>query len=86
MPATREITLRDANQGFARLIREVEAGEEVVITRHGRPVARLVPVRGGRTPTPEQEAAWERIRERMLHHPLDLGGYKFRREDAYDDV
>ena len=33
------LTLRDANQSFARCIREVEAGEEIVITRNGTPVA-----------------------------------------------
>lgn len=35
------MTLRDANQSFARCIREVEAGEEIVIIRNGTPVARL---------------------------------------------
>ena len=38
------VTLREANQSFARCIREVEAGEEFVITRNGTPVARLTPV------------------------------------------
>lgn len=41
---TKTLTLREANQGFARCIREVEAGEEFVITRNGTPVARLSPV------------------------------------------
>ena len=58
------ITLREANQRFARCIREVEAGAEYVITRNGRPVARLVPV-GGRHLTAAQEAALARIRSRM---------------------
>ena len=35
------ISLRDANQSFARCIREVEAGAEYIITRNGHPVARL---------------------------------------------
>jgi prevent-host-death family protein len=39
----RTMSLRDANQQFARLIRDVAEGEEVVITRRGEPVARLVP-------------------------------------------
>lgn len=33
----------DAKTHFARLLRRVEKGEEIVIARHGRPVARLVP-------------------------------------------
>ncbi len=38
------ISLREANQAFARCIREVEAGEEYILTRDGRAVARLIPV------------------------------------------
>jgi len=59
------ISLREANQRFARCIREVEAGAEYVITRNGRPVARLVPVGGRRNSTAAQEAALARTRSRM---------------------
>ena len=59
------LTLREANQGFSRCIREVEAGEEFVITRNGTPVARLLPVTARRVLTPEQQAAYERTRKRM---------------------
>ena len=59
------ITLREANQAFSRIIREVEAGEEITITRNGEPVARLVPVRRERVLTPEQEAALARLEETM---------------------
>jgi prevent-host-death family protein len=54
---SKTISLRDANQGFSRCIREVEAGEEFVITRNGQPVARLIPASSKRVLTPEQEAA-----------------------------
>jgi prevent-host-death family protein len=62
---TKTVSLREANQSFARCIREVEAGEEFVITRNGKPVARLSPVSSRRVLTPEQEAAWERTQRRM---------------------
>jgi len=82
----REVSLRDANQNFAKLIREVEAGEEVVITRRGEAVARMVPVRGKRRVlTPEQEAARQRVLE-LMEEGVDLGGYRFRRDDAYEDI
>ena len=35
------MSLAEAKAQLSRLIDRVEAGEEVVITRHGRPVARL---------------------------------------------
>lgn len=78
------VSLRDANQGFARYIREVEAGEEFVITRNGTPVARLVPVQpAARKLTPKQEAALARIRARMAEG-WPLGGEKFDREAIYE--
>jgi prevent-host-death family protein len=62
---SKSISLREANQAFARCVREVEAGEEYVITRNGRPVARLVPFGGRRVLSPEQQAARARARARM---------------------
>jgi prevent-host-death family protein len=60
---SRIVTLREANQNFARCIREVEAGEELIITRNGTPVARLVPASRRRVLTERQLAALERLRE-----------------------
>ena len=37
-----EVSVYAAKTHLSRLIDQVNAGEEVVITRHGRPVARLV--------------------------------------------
>lgn len=77
--------LREANQAFARCIREVEAGEEITVTRRGRPVARIVPVKGKQCVlTPEQEAALERTRKRMEKGwPL---GARFTRDQLYDEI
>lgn len=41
----KEVGAYEAKTHLPRLLREVEAGEIVVITRHGVPVARLVPER-----------------------------------------
>jgi len=76
---TRTLTLREANQTFARCIRAVEAGEDFVITRNGTPVARLSPISRHRVLTLVQQAAWQRTRERMQRGwdigagPLDRG-------------
>jgi prevent-host-death family protein len=80
----KDVALRDANQQFAKFARAVEAGESFVITRRGKPVARLVPIEPGkRTLTPEQQAARQRALERMLKG-WDLGGYKFNRDELYE--
>ncbi len=62
---TKTISLREANQAFARCVRDVEAGEDYLITRNGTPVARLVAAGGERTLSPAQEAALARTRARM---------------------
>jgi prevent-host-death family protein len=39
-----KVTVREARKDFSQLLSRVEAGEEVVITRNGKEVARLVSV------------------------------------------
>ncbi len=39
----REVTISEAESRFAELLREVEYGESIAITRHGKTVAHLVP-------------------------------------------
>lgn len=60
---TKTLTLRDANQSFSRCIRAVESGEDFVITRNGRPVARLTPVSSVRVLTERQKQALEHFRK-----------------------
>jgi prevent-host-death family protein len=43
------MTATAAKANFLRLLDEAVAGEEIEITRHGRPVARLVPPTGPRS-------------------------------------
>lgn len=42
---TDTVNIHDAKTHLSRLVERVEAGEEIVIARGGRPVARLVPLR-----------------------------------------
>jgi prevent-host-death family protein len=42
----KSMTATAAKAGFLRLLDEAAAGEEIEITRHGKPVARLVPPTG----------------------------------------
>jgi prevent-host-death family protein len=46
---SRQVTATDAKATILRLLDDAEAGEEIEITRHGRPVARLVPASGARS-------------------------------------
>jgi prevent-host-death family protein len=58
-----EIGAFEAKNKLGSLLDRVEQGEEVVITRHGKPVARLVP-NSGRIDRSQARAAIERIRTR----------------------
>jgi prevent-host-death family protein len=81
----RSVSLRDVNQQLAKYVKAVEAGESFIITRRGRPVARLLPVEPGmRGLTPEQQEAFQRMVERM-ERGVDLGGAKFNRDELYED-
>ena len=40
-----QISVPDAKGKLTELVRRAEAGEEVILTRHGQPAVRLAPVR-----------------------------------------
>jgi prevent-host-death family protein len=42
------VNVHAAKTQFSKLLERVEAGEEIVIARGGKPVARLAPLRGAR--------------------------------------
>ena len=63
----------EAKTHLSELLEKVEAGEEITITKHGAPVAKLVPVKKEARPE-ERVAAIERIQK--LASGLSLGGLK----------
>ncbi len=44
------VNVYQAKTQLSRLLDRAEAGEEIIITRNGRPVARLAPLRPARKP------------------------------------
>jgi prevent-host-death family protein len=50
------VSARQANHDFSELLPRVERGEEILITKRGKPVAVLIPYRPPRL-TPERQAA-----------------------------
>jgi len=45
----KKVTATAAKATILRLLDDAAAGEEIEITKHGRPVARLMPARGARS-------------------------------------
>lgn len=80
----REFGASEAKNKFDQLLDWVERGEEVTITRQGKEVARLVPVRPGFSRM-EAHAAVRRIRERaeqLKLGPFDWSEWKAFRDDG----
>ena len=44
----KQVNIHQAKTELSKLVERVEAGEEVLITRAGKPVAKLVPLNRGR--------------------------------------
>lgn len=77
------VTAREANQNFSGLLSKVEArGEGFLITKRGRPVARLLPVEQAESGlTPEQRLALEEI----LGEKLEFGAdWTFNRDELHE--
>ena len=71
-----EIGAFEAKNTLGSLLDRVQNGEEIVITRHGRPAARLVPYTGG-IDRAVANAAAERIRARAAR--LKAGPFRWER-------
>ncbi len=58
----------EAKTHLSELLARVEAGEQVTITKHGRPVARLVPVTDSPA-TRDWAEFWRRVDEHRVNLP-----------------
>jgi prevent-host-death family protein len=80
-----EVASRELRNDTAGLLRRVEAGETIVITRRGKPVAELVPHRekSGRWLTPAEVVEIREIASRDPTWAADLARL---REETTDDL
>ncbi len=53
-PAVASVNVHEAKTHLSRLLARIEKGEEIVIARNGDPIAKLVPFRKPRIPTPNK--------------------------------
>jgi prevent-host-death family protein len=76
------ISAADANRRFSSLLRRVREGRSVIVTSHGKPIARIVPV-GGRDEGAAL-AARAVLLSRLRSQPVvDVG--RWVRDDLYGD-
>lgn len=79
------VTSREVIHNFSAIAARVAAGEELTVTRYGKPLLRLVRVEKP-TMTPEERKVWaQKILAFRLSGPIVKPGEKFNRNDAHDD-
>lgn len=61
-----QISVTDAKAQLTELVRRAEAGDEVVLTRHGQPAVRLVPIRA-RPDAATRRALLDAVRAKAGH-------------------
>ncbi|NNM70933.1 type II toxin-antitoxin system Phd/YefM family antitoxin [Enterovirga aerilata] len=81
----RTVSAADANRHFSKLLREVKAGETVVITSHGEPVARIEPVSEEEQDRARRQAALKKLFDRLESQPAMNIPITWTRDDIYDD-
>ena len=77
------ISIRDANQHLSQYLERVEQGAEIIITRRGKPIARVLPSADRPRLSDAQQAARERLRKRM-ERGYALGGARVDRETLHE--
>jgi len=81
MATEKTVSAADANRKFSQLLQGVRRGKSYVVTSHGRPVAKLIPVE---EQAGTREAAWKALMERLDKQPVqDIGHWT--RDELYED-
>ncbi len=61
----REISVREANQNFSQMIAAAERGETIVVTKNGKPVAKITPQSQDRAGDPEWRASFAALEQSL---------------------
>lgn len=77
---SKAVSASDANRRFSELLRTVRRGHTVIVTSHGKPVARIVPMtEDARTVRGARAALFDRLRAQAV---IDVGSWS--RDELYE--
>jgi prevent-host-death family protein len=76
------VSAADANRDFSKLLRRVREGGSYVITNHGKPVAKIVPIDGA---DPVRAAAKRALLGRLRAQPAMVPAGRWTRDELYED-
>ncbi len=75
------VSAAEANRNFSQLLRTVREGEVYIVTAHGRPVAKIMPVEAGESICKKARASLlKRLRSERV---VTIG--QWRREELYEE-
>jgi prevent-host-death family protein len=75
------VSAAEANRRFSRVLRSVREGDSYIVTAHGRPVAKIIPIAGNDA---AKDRAWQALLARLRSQPvIDIGPWT--REELYED-
>ena len=76
------VSAADANRRFSELLRTVKNGQSIVVTSHGKPVAKISPVvDDNRVAEGARSALFARLRRERV-----VNAGRWTRDELYDDV
>jgi len=75
------VSAADANRSFSKLLRGVREGRSVVVTSHGKPIAKIVPI--GEHDDRTAESARTALLSRLRAEPVDDVG-RWTRDELYE--
>ena len=76
------VSAADANRNLSELLRGVRQGRSYIVTSHGKPIAKLIPVESS---SPVAAGARTALLTR-LHSQRTVNIGPWRREDLYEDM
>jgi prevent-host-death family protein len=65
----KSISLRDAKARLSTLVQAAERGEETLVTKHGKPAAKIVPVEASEQAKPEGKPTFAQL---LMSIPHDI--------------
>jgi prevent-host-death family protein len=81
----REMSVREANQNFSQVIAAAEAGETIIITKNGVPVARIMPQTADHSADPAWAEAHAALAQSLRRPRAAVAVGAISEEDLYGD-
>jgi prevent-host-death family protein len=78
----RAVSAADANRKFSELLRAVREGQSYIVTSHGRPIARIVPIEENECTSAKARAT---LLKRLRSERVTTIG-RWRRDELYEET